>query len=113
MSLILFEEFTIDKKLYRGISKQELTSACSTGTLSYSSVDGRVSLTPDINFARKFSNYVVEINCSNVEKISNNEYKADSPENCIIVSITEFDTTGNIINKYDLKDFCRITNETY
>lgn len=115
MSISLFEEFIFDTKtkLYRGVSKHELVSACQTGTLMYTSSDGHVSLTPNMDFARKFSNYVVEVDCQNVNKISYNEYKADSPSDCTIVNITEFDTVGNIIGEYNISDFCKLSNETH
>ena len=107
MNIILFENFS-KRKLYRGISKQELIKSCDNGNLLYRSADGRVSLTPDIEIAKDHSNYVVEVGCD-AEQIGESEFKADDPEDCSITLIHEFDTSGNEIGTYTLDEFSKIS----
>jgi len=109
MNIILFEQFH-SRKLYRGISKKELIDVCHNGTLIYRSFDGKVSLTDNIDIARKHSNYVVVVNCSNIENIGNGEYKAENPEDCEVSLIHEFDTKGNELGVYTLDEFLNEIN---
>lgn len=108
-NLFLFEEFGEEENetFYRGISKQEVIKACDSGTLTFRSADGKVSLTKDIDIANDHSNYVVEVECDNVEEI-NGEYKANDPGDCFVILIYEFDTKGDKIGEYGLDDFLNI-----
>lgn len=106
-NLYLFEEFAQEESLdtfYRGVSKQEVIKACESGTLTFRSADGKVSLTKDMDVAKDHSNYVVECECENVEEI-NGEYKANDPEDCVVELIYEFDTKGNELGRYTLQEF--------
>lgn len=104
--IILFENYFDGIRLYRGISKKELIKACEgEGTLLYTSADNRVSLTTDIDVAKDHSNYVVEVDCPSAEKISDVDFKSESPEDCTILKIYEFDTKGNELDTYSLDEF--------
>ena len=106
-NLYLFEEFAQEESpdtFYRGVSKQEVIKACESGTLIFRSADGKVSLTKDIGVANDHSNYVVEVECEDVQEIDG-DYKADNPEDCVVVLVYEFDTKGNELGKYTPEEF--------
>lgn len=106
--IILFENFN-NKKLYRGISKQELIKACKNdGRLIFTSADGLVSLTDDIKMAKNFSNYVVEVESDIVSKVGMKEYKSKSPKDCQIILIHEFNTKGSKIGTYSIDEFLNL-----